>query len=617
MKNGLTIGVLGGMGTYATIHFFQQYAEVFPAVKEWDRPRIVIDNRCTMPSRVRAFLYNEKVCHLVEEMSDSLQGLLRAGCNKIFLACNTAHLFLPQIYQKIPELKGAVVNIIDVCVKNVANDNIKEVYLLGTEGTIDSRIYQDALSKFGIKCIAPRKDEYDRLRDCIEAVKQNRFSDKVMESFLELVNRYPACILGCTELPILYEKYRDSVSCEKVFDPLQLSLYELKSTLCDVPDAELVNSVWDEKTGITADTYRSRRNACDTFAEKCKDEIPEVIRFNADAISDVMQLSRVHLASAATADALTLLHFSDIHGDELCLKNIQIVKNEIQDHIDDAICTGDLVQRNWSSSFDFWNRGSDGSILVCIGNHDVILAEAAEYSLQPPEVEIYNRYIAAYIKNWGANVSHTNTNLYYYKDYPVKKFRLIVLNAMYSDERKVAEQNVWLSNVLTDANGKDYSVIIAEHYYPDEAQKINCTFSSLTRFPAGTMQAHFQNRITDYQSIVQNFIEAGGDFVCYLCGHRHADYIAYTNDYKKQTFIGVGGALCYENLNISEYDIGGDARRISGEKSMDCFNVISFDRNAHYIKIVRIGCDRDLYMRHRGTLVLDYSTSPATVVYND
>ena len=33
----LVIGVLGGMGTYATINLFKQYAEVFPAEKEWGR----------------------------------------------------------------------------------------------------------------------------------------------------------------------------------------------------------------------------------------------------------------------------------------------------------------------------------------------------------------------------------------------------------------------------------------------------------------------------------------------------------------------------------------------------------------------------------------------------
>ena len=50
-KDDFVIGVLGGMGTYATIHLFREYADLFPAEKEWDRPRIIIDNRCTMPSR--------------------------------------------------------------------------------------------------------------------------------------------------------------------------------------------------------------------------------------------------------------------------------------------------------------------------------------------------------------------------------------------------------------------------------------------------------------------------------------------------------------------------------------------------------------------------------------
>ena len=30
MKDNFVIGVLGGMGTYATIHLFKQYADVFP-----------------------------------------------------------------------------------------------------------------------------------------------------------------------------------------------------------------------------------------------------------------------------------------------------------------------------------------------------------------------------------------------------------------------------------------------------------------------------------------------------------------------------------------------------------------------------------------------------------
>lgn len=225
----LVIGVLGGMGTYATVHFFQQYADIFEAEKEFDRPRIIIDNRCTMPSRVRAFLYNEKVDELVDEMTDSMQNLVDSRCTHIVLACNTSHLFLPEIYKKIPSLENKVINIIKQCVSTIQNDGVKEVYLLGSEGTIDSCIYQNALEECGIKCIVPKKDEYSLIRECIEAVKQNKYNESTKKFFVELVNRYDTCILGCTELPILYDKYKSDIAKSiKIYDPLLLVLKRLK-----------------------------------------------------------------------------------------------------------------------------------------------------------------------------------------------------------------------------------------------------------------------------------------------------------------------------------------------------------------------------------------------------
>lgn len=227
-KDKLIIGILGGMGTYATINLFRQYAEVFSAEKEWDRPRIIIDNRCTMPSRVRAFLYNENVERLIKEMTESMQNLLNSGCNRIILACNTSHLFLSTIYQRTPVLKKYVVNIIDICVNQIMKDKVNKVFLLGSEGTIDSGIYQKALSKIGVDCIVPKVEDYSMLRKCIEAVKQNKYSDDIKHTFTELVNHHDTCILGCTELPILYEKYRQEIICQTIYDPLFLALNYLK-----------------------------------------------------------------------------------------------------------------------------------------------------------------------------------------------------------------------------------------------------------------------------------------------------------------------------------------------------------------------------------------------------
>ena len=98
MSKPYVIGVLGGMGTYVAIDLFKRHAERFPAEKEWDRPRIIIDNYCTMPSRVRAYLYQERKEELVEDMTNAITELLHSGCSRVVLACNTSHLYLPDIY---------------------------------------------------------------------------------------------------------------------------------------------------------------------------------------------------------------------------------------------------------------------------------------------------------------------------------------------------------------------------------------------------------------------------------------------------------------------------------------------------------------------------------------
>ena len=90
MKYTETIGIVGGMGSYATLDFFRRILDAFPAEKEWDRPRIVIDNRCTMPSRVRAILYQEEKETIVKEMEDAVRGLLSCGADHLVFGCNAA-----------------------------------------------------------------------------------------------------------------------------------------------------------------------------------------------------------------------------------------------------------------------------------------------------------------------------------------------------------------------------------------------------------------------------------------------------------------------------------------------------------------------------------------------
>lgn len=235
MQSEYTIGILGGMGSYATLHFFSRILDAFPAEKEWERPRVIIDNRCTMPSRVRAYLYGERKQELVAMMADSVMHLCDAGADSIILACNTSHLFLEEVKACIRQAdRERIVNMIELCACNLScrEPKGKEFYCLATEGTMESGIYQKNFERFGMQVVCPREQEYHRIRELIEAVKQNCVSEAVTGKFLSMLREcgYTDIILGCTELPVLYQHVRKEAKegGVKVYDPLEEVIGMLK-----------------------------------------------------------------------------------------------------------------------------------------------------------------------------------------------------------------------------------------------------------------------------------------------------------------------------------------------------------------------------------------------------
>ena len=231
------IGIIGGMGSYATLDFFKRILDFFPCEKEWERPRILIDNNCIMPSRVRAILYNENVDLLKESMLESAKGLLNTkiedgGNLYIVIGCNTAHNFLPYLKEQLPQAK--FIDIIETCAEFLAKKGIKNVSVLATEGTIATKIYNKYFDKYGIAIFYRDSEEQQKTaRYLIEAVKQNQMNDEAKQKFSQEINacKSDTVILGCTELPVLWGVMDKTTVTKKVFDPLECVLYKLKEML--------------------------------------------------------------------------------------------------------------------------------------------------------------------------------------------------------------------------------------------------------------------------------------------------------------------------------------------------------------------------------------------------
>ena len=221
------IGIVGGMGSYATLNIFKRILDSFEAEKEWDRPRIIIDNVCNLPSRSRALLYNEKYEEVANGLADSVRNLIRSGANIIVLSSNTGHLFLNEIYKRAPESKEYVVNFIELLSNDIKKENIDEVILLGTEATVDFNIYKEYLD--GVKVNTPTDDDVKVINYYIEKVKQNKVTNDDVINFKELLLKFNEknIILGCTELPVIYELIEDKID-KNIFDPINSFIKYLK-----------------------------------------------------------------------------------------------------------------------------------------------------------------------------------------------------------------------------------------------------------------------------------------------------------------------------------------------------------------------------------------------------
>lgn len=193
-------------------------------------PHIMMDLDFSMPSRTRALLYEENCDQVTEAMCNSYKRLL-PYCDYIVCVCGTAHYFLKDVYQRIPEAQERTLDIIDITARHLAAQALRDISVVAAEGALKKKLYDAYMECYGIVCYSPDEDNWDEIRFFIEAVKRNQVSDEVLDRFIGFVTTQESknIILGCTELPILYERLKGNKSIESIrfFDPMELVLHTI------------------------------------------------------------------------------------------------------------------------------------------------------------------------------------------------------------------------------------------------------------------------------------------------------------------------------------------------------------------------------------------------------
>lgn len=205
---GKTLGIIGGMGPLATANLFNKIVLATDAESDQEHIHILIDNNTNIPDRT-AFLLGLGE-NPMEELIKSAIKLEKMGANFLIMPCNTAHYFYDHIKR---EINIDFLNMIEETVKFVqANySNKKKVGLLGTEGTVQSGIYDLYFNKQSIEVIKPEKHIQDSITDIIYGVKKGK-KEISLEGMYNAVEEFKAkgaevFILGCTELSVINEMY--------------------------------------------------------------------------------------------------------------------------------------------------------------------------------------------------------------------------------------------------------------------------------------------------------------------------------------------------------------------------------------------------------------------------
>ncbi|MGI6093421.1 MAG: amino acid racemase [Veillonellaceae bacterium] len=199
------IGILGGMGPMATADLFTKIIQLTPANCDQEHIRIIIDNHPQIPSRADAILRGTEspLTHLLE----SAKLLENAGATFIIMPCNTAHYWHGEIQAavKVPLLH--IIQNAATQIKAEHHDLSGRIMLLATDGTVKTKMYQDAFSAQGMELLVPEESDQTIVDQAIIQVKAGQIGQH--NQFSQLLDKYAAAgvkafIGGCTEVPLLF-----------------------------------------------------------------------------------------------------------------------------------------------------------------------------------------------------------------------------------------------------------------------------------------------------------------------------------------------------------------------------------------------------------------------------
>ncbi len=197
------LGVIGGLGPMATAYFYQLVVQMTDAATDQEHFETIIYSNPLTPDRTGFILGRSSEDPMPYLLRSGLE-LKRQGVDVIAVPCMTAHFFQQRLET---ELGVKVIHAIREAGRHLKQVGINKVGVIATDGTVETGLFQDAMSQFGIECLTPdasrQKNVMHLIYDDIKAGKpaEMDFFHDISDSLFE--RGAQAVLLGCTEISLI------------------------------------------------------------------------------------------------------------------------------------------------------------------------------------------------------------------------------------------------------------------------------------------------------------------------------------------------------------------------------------------------------------------------------
>ena len=216
------IGILGGMGTQASLDFCNKLAILNRGKSDQKYPMFILYNKSKIPKRPENL---KKYYNVLKSLIEGCRLLQKNKCKFIVMPCNTAHYWRDDLQKKIKIPILSIPKEVFLHTKRNCKRGSK-IGILCTEATLKTKVYSRYFDT-NFKLVSPSKSLQKKyVNKAIKFVKMGKVKDaeKVIRPAINYLIKIKCkkIILGCTELPIAIFAYKSfkKIKESKIFiDP--------------------------------------------------------------------------------------------------------------------------------------------------------------------------------------------------------------------------------------------------------------------------------------------------------------------------------------------------------------------------------------------------------------